>query len=389
MLDEDGNTVLYETRLKTMELRDSLGQAIPCSRIYSKDSLQVSLAPVELLPANTRFTFYVEATYGKNGQVLVTDIDTLSFRTGSASSGIPADNVAYSYPAVGMQSFYRYEKADRQGYIQLKVGQRELLAFGQPVFARFEGGGGSRETLVSYSNSDNRLSFEIPADALQAATAYTLSIVSEGKILLSFPFRSSQYAYFKDKLAAFAGAASSSWKDWNLNFNAPASEPFDDAETLGRDGESALVGFEMVIDNYPWYSNNLKKMYYPSIGFSEMNGFEPVSRDATLLGKHGERALGFSSPTTLENRLHTVLNQDFTDFKREAELKQSEKQSGCDEPGGKGCDISTGLAAFIKQVPPKPSAGSIPVMANYRLPGSKNVNSTYSFVLSFGSNNQN
>jgi hypothetical protein len=389
MLDEAGNTVYYQTSLSKLELRDSLGQVIATEVTYSKDSLQITLVPDELLPANARFTLYTEASCSQNGQVLVTDRDSVLFRTGPASSGIPADNVAFSYPAVGMQSFYRYEKADRKGYIQLKLGQKELLALGQPVFARFEGGGSTTETLVSYSNFERLLNFDIPADAIQPATAYTLSIVSGGKVLLSFPFRSSQYAYFKDKMAAFAAAASNSWQDWNLNFSAPASEPFDDAEALGRSGEPALVGFEMVIDNYTWYTNNLKKMYYPSIGFSEMSGFEPISRDATVLGKHGELALRFSSPNTLENRLHTVLIQDFTDFKREAELKQSEKQSACSEPGGKGCNISANLDAFIKQVPPKPGAGSIPVMATYRLPGSKNVNSTCSFTLNFGANNQN
>ncbi|WP_373552347.1 hypothetical protein [Haliscomenobacter sp.] len=384
MLDEEGNTVYYQTSLTKLELRDSLGQVIACGLTYSKDSLQITLAPYELLPANARFSLYTEATCSHNGQVLVTDRDSVSFRTGLVASGIPAENVAYSYPTVGMQSFYRYEKADRQGYIQLKLGQKELLGLGQPVFARFEGGGSTTETLVSYSNYDKRLSFDIPADALQPATGYTLSIVSGGKVLLSFPFRSSQYAYFKDKMAAFAAAATSSWDGLNINFKAPALEPFDDAETLGQNEETPLIAFEMVIDNYPWYLNNFKKVY--SRGeFDNFKSFEPLSRDVNASGPKGELALGFATGTTLENRLHAVLRQDLDDFEDQAALAEAQRLKTCgNDTSSRGCTKDAALDAFIGRSIPLPAAGSIPVMATYRLPGSKSVNSSTSFTWSFG-----
>jgi hypothetical protein len=350
-----------------------------------KDFLQMEA----LLGIFTCRSFHATASYSQGNQVLGTDRDSISFRTGPASAGIPADNVAYSYPAVGMQSFYRYEKADRQGYIQLKVGQRDLLSFGQPLIARFEGGGNRTEVLATYNDYDKRLGFDIPVESIQPASAYTLSIVLEGKVLLSIPFRSSRYDYFKDKMAAFATTATASWQDWNQQFSAPTSEPFDDAEALGRQGETALIGFEMITDGYTWYSNNLSKLY-GSGAFPSMRSFSPVSRDVAILGTKGERALRFSTGTTLENKLHTVLLQDFADFKKQAELQEAQRLQTCgSNTTSRGCTVDVGLNLFIRQSIPRPGAGAIPVMASYRLPGSSAVNSTCSFVLIFGSANQN
>jgi hypothetical protein len=389
LIDEEGEPFNVKPLIRTLTLRDSLGQLVAGEYELSSDGLQATFIPAEFLAPNMRYRFVVEVSSG-SGATLILDKDSVSFRTGPSTLSIPQANVAYSYPLANMQSFYRFEKADRQGYIQLKLGQKDILGFGQPVFASFQGPGLDAKFQALYNSGERRLYFQLPAEAMQPSSGYTLTIVSGDVTLLTIPFRTSRYDYFKDKVKAFEATASGNWSGMDLQFNSLGAEPFDALETQALEGsKTAMIGLEMVIDNYPWFVQHFGKMYGAS-GFKSMQGFAPSSRDASAQGKKGEKALLIPTPTSMQCQLHGVLLQDFNDYKLRAEQQEAERLKRCgNDRNSRDCERDDALLNYVRSTPPKPAAGSIPALATYHLPGASTPNSNVFFQLIFGANNQN
>ncbi len=248
--DEEGQTKSYRLSLKEFSLTNN---NIPLDGTleWNANGDLLTFVTDDVLPPETPLQLKVSVNFEErvNGTWRVVFDDGIeaveeeirNFTTGTAPDYIPESNVAYSYPLVGQKYMHRNEHG--QAYIKLIQGQDYLFEDLDAKFVQrgyFMTDGGATHGPISYDASDNMVLVDIPT--LQNSKNYTIKLVTEPLVtggnatintefanqsldedtsidvkevslgeavinteaieMLTYDFRTSQYALFADKLNA-------------------------------------------------------------------------------------------------------------------------------------------------------------------------------------------
>lgn len=189
VIPEDDGDKTYKVLLDKMEIRDEKGQLIEGNLEWGQGKDRVTFFSTDILPPETNlivtcqlsFQEYVNGvfrTVSVDG-VKATEIETRTFKTGSAPNHIPLHNIKYCYPTVDQK--FVYKKEYLSGYIKLKRGQDYLFDDAQwkSSMALVDEVDEVNEFSMSYNQASNQVNYDFPN--LKNTTKYTLSIVSNPK----------------------------------------------------------------------------------------------------------------------------------------------------------------------------------------------------------------
>jgi TANFOR domain-containing protein len=193
-LTGDGSDRIRTFRVKVGDF--TLEQSDPRQRVtgrwsLSRERVQATLSPQDMLAGYTRYTARVDA-YGeeyqssgswqparkRDGSTIVQSVST-TFTTAGAPDHIPFHNIAYTYPLDRQRYFLQNECRD--GRVVLKMGQHGLFAprdgYQVTFIARFipTFGGDPLEVPARYINTAREVEFALPR--LQNSAVYAVQIV--------------------------------------------------------------------------------------------------------------------------------------------------------------------------------------------------------------------
>ena len=317
--DESGNEVSYKISLDKFELTSG-GQKIDGNLEWNDNKDKVSFNSHEVLPPNSTITLTATLSFLKlvnsSWQTVyedgkkVEESQTITFTTGEAPEYIPLHNVLYCYPVIEQRNFFKNEAST--GYIQLDKGQNYLFTVeGQIQRLVWEpvNGGNFIETDVAYNSADKRVTFNIPAN-LAASKDYLLRVVSKmpegnraynenknvqrigneddyieitqnmaeeiirtdiGKVLIDYPFRTSAFNTFAEKITAlhithyFSGYIN--YRLFDLRLQMQSYEPFDLVELEGSrysaEKPLVIIASDLEDDRYVRYMYPRLYQHFP------------------------------------------------------------------------------------------------------------------------------
>ncbi|MDX6181602.1 hypothetical protein SGQ44_06320 [Flavobacterium sp. Fl-77] len=324
-LEEDSGTKTYKLKLEEYTIKKD-GVALPGQISWNDTKDLLSFTSTDILPPNSDLILTVKVSFQEytngawktvldKGQI-ATETETRNFATGTAPKNIPVNNISYSYPVFDQK--YVYQNESKQAYIVLKQGQPYLfdLKPGQSQQAFYKTGDNTATGLITYNNSDRKVSIDLPA--LQTSKPYNITLMTletktdansnlsqnyesqdlgdganiemksntlnatvtsgEGVELLQYKFNTSQYNTFKEKMAAKKPKQTLVeiiYSDVHaLQSMNNSTEPFDEIEIIGnlKSQNIPLVAVEAVLDDN-YYKNEIFPLIYAGY---------PLERDLTL-----------------------------------------------------------------------------------------------------------
>lgn len=189
VIPEDDGDKTYKILLDKMEVKDKTGKVIEGTLDWGYNNDRVTFISTDILPPETDLTVtcqlsfqeYVNGVYrtiAVEGET-ATEIETRTFKTGTAPNHIPLHNIHYCYPVVN-QKFMHPEEYDT-GYIQLKRGQDYLFdtTAWQSTAAMANGTGETNTFAMQYQQAANKIIYTLPK--LEKTTPYTFKITSSPK----------------------------------------------------------------------------------------------------------------------------------------------------------------------------------------------------------------
>lgn len=184
-VEDDNGTKTYRARLASFTVTDN-GQPIAGRLEWNSNNDGVSFFSKEILPSQKSLTATVKVTFeeqmnnghwqtayidGKPGE----ETDSVNFTTGTAPDYIPLQNIAYAYPVVNQQYFYK-DESDK-GAINLSMGQAYLFDARWQYAINFrDAAGKTTKTNMTYDSVSQTLHFTPPA--LHANTNYQFDIIA-------------------------------------------------------------------------------------------------------------------------------------------------------------------------------------------------------------------
>ncbi|WP_192500486.1 hypothetical protein [Flavobacterium sp. PL002] len=324
-LEEDSGIKTYKLKLEEYTIKkDGVALAGQISWNETKDLL--SFNSTDILPPNSDLTLTVKVSFQEyaNGTwktvmdhgEIATETEIRNFATGTAPNNIPVNNISYSYPVFDQK--YVYQNESKQAYIVLKQGQPYLFELkpGQSQQAFYKTGDKTATGLITYNNTERKVSVNLPA--LQTSKAYNITLMTletktdansnlsqnyesqdlgdganiemksntlnatvttgEGIELLQYKFNTSQYNTFQEKMAAKKPKQTLVeiiYSDVHaLQSMNNSTEPFDEIEIIGnlKSQNMPLVTVEAVLDDN-YYKNEIYPLIYAGY---------PLERDLTL-----------------------------------------------------------------------------------------------------------
>lgn len=297
---------------------------------WASDSLSVVLFPVDMLKGATTFQISVKAhweVYDKAAWSIVTwqgtearETVNSSFTTLAAALKIESANIEYRYPIADQYHFLKNEHPFC--FVKLVRGQESLFTTaGYTFLAVFtDGNGQTLESSVSY-DAPNRLIKFAPPGSLQPQTIYTLKLIARstgsGETILvpSYPFRTSKFDTFAQKIATLTLGFTGSYADTNpyderlfaritsLGEFFDSFEGSTDVEEFGTGTDTygvtyctGLVRVEWVAAGTDWYTTKLYPLVYAP--WTHAN-FKPVlSRSTAVISSPPAQAAYFSASGT-------------------------------------------------------------------------------------------
>lgn len=183
-VDDDNGTKTYRTRLASFVVTDN-GQPIPGRLEWNSNKDGVSFFSKEVLPSQKQLTATVKVTFeerqngtwqtayvdGKPGE----ETDSVTFTTGTAPDYIPMQNIAYAYPVVNQQYYYK-DESDK-GVINLSMGQAYLFDARWQYAINFKDGAG-QTTKVDMTYDAALQTIHFTPSALKANTAYQFDVIA-------------------------------------------------------------------------------------------------------------------------------------------------------------------------------------------------------------------
>ncbi|WP_110049901.1 hypothetical protein [Chitinophaga sp. S165] len=184
-VDDDNGTKTYRTRLASFTVMDN-GQPIAGRLEWNSNNDGVSFYSKEVLPSKKQLTATVKVTFEerlKNGtwQTAYVDgkpgeeIETVTFTTGTAPDYIPMQNIAYAYPVVNQQYYYK-DESDK-GTINLSTGQGYLFDAKWQYAINFKDAAG-QITKVDMTYDEASQIIHFTPTGLKANTAYQFDVVA-------------------------------------------------------------------------------------------------------------------------------------------------------------------------------------------------------------------
>lgn len=300
LIDANGNRKLYRIKIKEVGLKKG-ASSVAFDTTWSSQREVMTIVPSALLTKKSDYTFKVEVVLEQDinlnnvwttvpdaGRADLKDIRTVAFVTGDDDPKIPSNNIAYTYPVIDQEYFYKEESS--VGIVKLKRNQPLIAAITSSSIrkvAKFVSTSGVK-IEVPFTCTANTISYTIPA-ALDTNKRYNVQFnywPVSGKdsivTLLSYDFSVSKYKTLQAKL----NSANNEWtiaykgnknltKDMILlNSKANYGEPFDAAELVGNaySGGKMLQAQVRLTDSYYLnsivpllYKDNLFNTYYPEI----------------------------------------------------------------------------------------------------------------------------
>ncbi|RFM36806.1 hypothetical protein [Chitinophaga silvisoli] len=184
-VENDKGSKTYRARLASFTVTDH-GQPIAGRLEWNSNNDGVSFYSKEILPSQKPLTARVKVTFEElmddgNWQTTYVDgkpgeeTDSVDFTTGTAPDYIPLQNIAYAYPVVNQQYYYK-DESDK-GIINLSMGQSYLFDAKWKYSISFKDAAGTvTKTDMSYDSVAQIIHFS-PA-GLQANTNYTFDIIA-------------------------------------------------------------------------------------------------------------------------------------------------------------------------------------------------------------------
>ncbi|MEM6964310.1 MAG: hypothetical protein AAF573_06065 [Bacteroidota bacterium] len=303
----------YKVELLSTSLTNSNGFSIAHTVEYLNDKTSIQLIPLEMLPSNDSIHFEVTVKVFKNGAFLTNETKETYFFTGDALDYIPESNIVSSYPAAGMTNFYKREYNAHEGFINLNIGQPDLLLpsnfpAGKEQKVRITASNGfTFKYAYDYDVLEKRITFALPPSLLNNGEIYKLEIIridantgggaasatptstlglalkgnegytpngpstgeesttstgieTEEEILWSTFFRVSDYDSFSDKMDAIMSQPTQVEYENRLYVNTNDYEALDYLEYKGDSKYDPLVKFTAEV-NVPWINNTINPIF--------------------------------------------------------------------------------------------------------------------------------
>lgn len=339
--DDNGNNTSYRIKLAGFSITDDKNQKIEGKVRMNKANDVATFESKEILPPYSDMKVSVSVNFeeykggawavvSENGNIARESKEAL-FKTGGAPNYIPISNIAYCYPVVGQQNFFKEES--NTGYVQLKKGQSYLFPENFNYTASYTSGNNEPvHSVFRYSSADLRIDYSLPdvtnqtgyelvlaastaAQTGQPAetrkTTHTLTdsdgeafsvdymqqaaqkITKDGILeILKYPFRTSKYNSFEQKLSALLLEPNSRYVNSDarslLLISKDSYELFDDAELTGNDYTEGtpLVTAEAMMDN-DYYTKDIAPLVYD---WYPLKGISITGRDVNEYGVPPARA---------------------------------------------------------------------------------------------------
>ncbi|WP_331980934.1 hypothetical protein [Ohtaekwangia sp.] len=314
LVDIDEQPKSFRVKLEYFGIKDGTRE-IPGSVEWNESLDVAAFNSFETLPPQKELKSSVQVSFEEfasgiwkpvivDGKKVVHSMET-SFTTGTAPDYIPLNNVAYSYPQINQVNFYskEYDKA----YIKLKKDQPYLFNLDNKWKQKGRFIANGTTTLVDIQYQSGEVIFEVPK-SLENGAVYSLELVNmpantntsvdknvsdnvskvggdqsvdmemkgkkaEGtldilqeKTFFQTHFRTSQYATFAQKINGLQ--YSPAWRRQIRNYvhelgvTVNVNELFSQSEIYGDNGAKALVHFESILSNNPYYDNQITPLIY-------------------------------------------------------------------------------------------------------------------------------
>jgi hypothetical protein len=184
-VEGDNGTKNYRARLTSFTVTDA-GLPIAGRLEWNSNNDGVSFFSKEILPSQKPLTAIVKIAFEEqmdngNWQTAYVDgkpgeeVDTVNFTTGTAPDYIPLQNIAYAYPVVNQQYFYK-DESDK-GVINLSMGQAYLFDARWKYAINFKDAAGQiTKAEMTYDSVSQTLHFT--PSALKANTAYQFDVIA-------------------------------------------------------------------------------------------------------------------------------------------------------------------------------------------------------------------
>lgn len=344
----------YRAVINTLQVRQKDGLNVLGDVQWNDDKTTVAFKSSEILNPQKDFVFKVEVgfeqeengkwvAYKDNNGKSQTEAKDVTFKTGDAPDHIPMENLQFTYPALSHKNFYK--DMSKTGYIQLIQGQAYLFTdpkFSPSIFVT-DNKGQRTEIPVKYDQGKKNVVYSLPS--LQTDKFYTLSLENmpkdrnanidknvttqskevltasndtsssatintksasgvvedvQGKMLLSYPFRTSMYNTLQDKLSTnrLEGSYFNSVDYQGYALGARFSQPKEAYDASELASEQNLISFEVNFRNHAWYTNKLKGFVYQNY---PVLGSLKVERDTSDVGFIPTRDVTFTQTIPTEN----------------------------------------------------------------------------------------
>ena len=175
LINDEGETVEYVLEVEKFEL---LKNGSPVNGTLQENTYSLMFQSDDFLEEQTDYTlkFKVSLKNLNTNEVEVSEELIHFFTTGNHPENIALNNVASTWPQNGQFNFYH--ELDNTGVVQLERGQEYLFDSNELFYAKITSSYPASEVArpLSYSSSTNTISFNIPAN-LMNAQAYRIQIV--------------------------------------------------------------------------------------------------------------------------------------------------------------------------------------------------------------------
>lgn len=377
-VDENGEEIKLDVKLEKAALTLEDDREIYTFQRFSADKQTLELDPGDMLPPNKVLKIKLRLMVGELGQTLELVEKTVTFTTGDALREIPSNNIALSYPLLNMAHFHPEEWRKQEGFIQLRSGQPDLL-FNLPSGQKLEmvllqGSAEVQRMAATYDPIAKKLSFPLPAAALQNGKPYNLKLTinggeKSGQALCNLSFKTSVYRRFEDKLFDFAETQNVSILGETVSICGKMNELFEAAEVTNTQHPS-LILVTGDLENTEWYLQFLHGFYDQA---------HPYLEPSPARQTDGRLPLDAVQLTTGACVIYDVFNEVVKDYnlalakitgkQNLTEITPAETPGNGDNPTGPGGVNEEDAGGYdITAFDPHPIPGVYPIKVSYRLP---------------------
>lgn len=280
VIPEDEADKTYKVILEKFRVIDANGKEVPGELEWSYMKDRATFYSEDILTPSMQHKVEVEVSFQEkvNGifKTIMVDgkkaieTETRSFVTGEAPTYIPLHNIQYAYPVVDQKQFYR--KEHQNGYIQLKRGQDYL--FEDPNWKSeiklIEDSGEITNVAFNYDYGANKVHCRMPD--LRKEKAYTYAIVS------------------LPKQSGGTEASGAKTNTTQLDSNNTFEITTNAADNVSKDGSIERLSYPFITSKYATFSDKVKSIkvqddhwgriasdvIYLSATIKEHEGFEAI-----------------------------------------------------------------------------------------------------------------